>query len=635
MSEPKWRLRLRLRLYGVTLIVALLYLLIGRLSSPGRDWVEVDLWLSAAAVLMFGLAGVEAYFVIQRWQERYRELQAARARERELTDRLSEQRRQILNQISLALLDQLNLRRLPRDVVEKMALLFECDVVGVWLASRDDPGFWVPRGVCGLSESAARELGAIGQGSPAFEKVLQQARQLAVTDFGRDTAPAMAAFCEREGLVAAVLTPVQCRDRVVGVIGAFYRQPREVSASLAAEMQTVANLITGVVQAEELCRSVAESQKIDSFANVATGIAHDFNNVLAAALACVSHVKQHTDPGSPSFRHLVAAESSIYRGAALSQQLLSFARRGRTAPKVLDPNKVIESTLNLLQPSFEKHFHIERRLAPAVHPVEINDTELEQVVLNICLNAREAMPQGGTLTVSTRNLRLDAAAPERAKLALPDGDYVVLAFRDTGHGMSEEVRRRVFEPFFTTKQPADGKGLGLTLVQNIVQNAGGDVTVESAPGRGALFEVFLPASAKPSATPGPSPSGETRGRGEHILLVEDEEVIREMTRLALESQGYTVTTASDGATALALYQQHWKQIDLVIADMVMPRLSGMELLSRMKEINPRVRVIVSSGFSRELEGQQMLQHGCLGYLQKPYDPQLLQRLVRSVLDSVP
>jgi len=633
VAEVK-RWRIRARFYGLTLIVALSYLLIGRLSSENERWVQVDLPLSASAVLVVGLAGVEAFFAIQRLQRRYHDLQAARAREIQLSEQLSEQSRNILNQISRTLLDKLNLKQLPPDVVEKIAILFETDVVAIWLSERSAPELFIPRGVSGLPDTVAKELGAIGHASPCFEKVLQHSGQLIVADFRRDTAPPLAAFCEREGLANAVFTPIVCREAIVGIVGAFYRQKRAIPAPLAAEMQTVANLVASAVQAEELYRNAAESQKIDSLGNLATGIAHDFNNILAATLSCVSYVKQHTDPSSPSHRYLAAAEASIHRGAALSKQLLSFAHREGPPTTVLNPNSAIETTLNLLERSFEKNLRVQRRLAPDLRPVEINDAQLQQVVLNICLNARDAMPHGGTLTISSRNLRLDDGAPERARLSLPDGEYVVLGFRDTGLGMDEAVRQRVFEPFFSTKKQGEGSGLGLSLVQNIIQNAGGDITVDSTPSHGALFEVFLPASAKPLPAASAAPVSETRdGGGERILLAEDEEVIREMTQLALESHGYTVTAASDGVTALALYQQHWKEIDLVIADMVMPRLSGMDLLARMKEINPNVRVIVSSGFSRELEGQHMLQYGCLGYLQKPYDTQALQRLVRSVLDS--
>lgn len=632
-NEGRLRWRLRLRLYGLALIVALVYLLMGRLISQQRSWVEVDLWTSTGVVLMLGVASVEAYFIIQRLQQRYRELAAARAREIELAERLSEQQRQILNQIARALLDRLNVHQLAPDVLEKMALLFETDVLGVWLCDRQPPYLLTPCGFSGLSPATAKELGAIGRGSPCFEKALQPPRQLVVTDFRRDSAPPLAAFCEREGLTQAVFTPVLSRDGAIGVLAVFYRKNRAIPSPLASNMETVAHLLASAVQAEELCHAVAESQKIDSLPNLAGGIAHDFNNVLAATLACVSYIKQHIPAQSDLHRYLAVAEANIHRGAALSKQLLAFGQLEASRLSVVNPNSIIENALNFLERSFDTRFRIQRRLTPDLHPVEINESQLDQLVLNICLNAREAMPHGGTLTVSTRNLRLDSAAPERAVTRLPDGDYVLLSFRDTGVGMDEAVRQRMFEPFFTTK-PGQGRGLGLALVQNIVQRAGGDIRVESAPGQGTLFEVFLPASSKPlapAATPSQTPA--PRGNGEHILLAEEEEVIREMTQLALESRGYKVTTAADGATALALYLQHGKEFDLVIADLVMPRLSGAELLARLKEVNPNVRVIISSGFSRDLEGQRVLQQGCLGYLQKPYDPQTLHELVRSVLDA--
>ena len=398
-------------------------------------------------------------------------------------------------------------------------------------------------------------------------------------------------------------------------------------------MQTVANLIASAVQAEELYRNVVQSQKIDSIGNLATGIAHDFNNILAATLSCVNYVKQRTDPADPSHRYLAAAESSIHRGAALSKQLLSFVHREGPPSVVLNPNDVIQSTLGLLERSLEKNLRIQRRFAPDLRLVEINASQLERVILNICLNARDAMPYGGTLTVSTRNVPLSAAVHERARLVLPDCDYVALSFRDTGHGMDEATRQRIFEPFFTTKPDGHASGLGLALVQNIVRNVGGDVLVDSTPGQGALFEVFLPVTSKSLPALGAAQPREARGGQERILLAEDEDVIREMTQLALSSRGYTVLSAADGSSALALYQQHWREIDLVIADMVMPGLSGIDLLTRMKEINPDVRVIVSSGYSREMEGRHMLQYGCLGYLQKPYDTQALHQIVRSVLDS--
>ena len=268
-----------------------------------------------------------------------------------------------------------------------------------------------------------------------------------------------------------------------------------------------------------------------------------------------------------------------------------------------------------------------------LRPIEVDPSQLEQVILNLAVNARDAMPEGGMFTITTRNARLDTTDPFRPKLSLPDGDYVALGFRDTGTGMDGLTLARILEPFFTTKRPGKGTGLGLSLVLSIIKGFGGETHVESKSGEGTLFEIFLPASDKAlSAAPVTAPAVACGGH-EGILLAEDEEVIRGMAQIGLESKGYRVFAAADGAAAISIYREHWREIDIVIADMVMPRMSGPELFAQVKEVNPGVRVIVSSGYSHDQEGQRMLRHGCLGYLQKPYNIESLNQLVRSVLDS--
>jgi CheY-like chemotaxis protein len=317
----------------------------------------------------------------------------------------------------------------------------------------------------------------------------------------------------------------------------------------------------------------------------------------------------------------------------LTKQLLAFARREGPRLSVVNANECIEQTLKMLDRSFEKTILIQRQFAKDLKPVEADASQLEQVILNIAVNARDAMGESGIFTITTRNARLDIADPYRPDLTLADGQYVVLGFRDTGSGMDAGTLNRIFEPFFTTKRVGKGTGLGLSLVQSIVKTFRGEIRVESALGKGTLFEVYLPATDKPLPATKPTTATAVRGGKECLLLAEDEEVIREMAQLSLESKGYKVIAASDGASALARYRESWHEIDLVIADMVMPRMNGPELFARMKEINPNVRVIVSSGYSHDQEGQRMLKHGCLGFIQKPYNPEALNQLVRSVLDS--
>jgi signal transduction histidine kinase len=613
----------------MALVITLSYMLIGRLNNDSDSWVQVSLPLSSASLLLVSLAAAETYLHVQRTQRNHEELEATRSRELELSQRLAYQRQSTLNQISRALIDKLDVAQMSPEVLEKIAQLFEADVVAAWITEKNSQAHFVLKGAFGFTAHNVEQLEAIEWSFPAFE----QARQLILNNPAQTGPASLVGVCEREHIVCAALNPVVRRNELVGLIGIFYRNPRDISPSLAAEMLTVANIIASAVQAEELYRDLVQVQKIESIGALTSGIAHDFNNVLAAILACASYVKLQTDPASPIYRYLEATEASAHRGAALTKQLLAFARRDIPHLAVVNANDCIEQTLKMLERSFDKSILIQRQLARNLHCIEVDPSQLEQVFLNIAVNARDVMSEGGMFTITTRNIHLEATDPFRPALSLPDGDYVVLRFRDTGSGMDTATLSHIFEPFFTTKRPGKGTGLGLSLVLSIVKGFGGEIRVESQPAMGTLFEIFLPATKKALTAVPASPPAIARGGKECILLAEDEEVIREMAQIGLESKGYKVFGAPDGASALSMYRERQKDIDLVIADMVMPRMSGSELFAHMKDINPAVRVIVSSGYSHDQEGQRMLRHGCLGYLQKPYNIESLNHLVRSVLDS--
>lgn len=623
----------RARLYGMALVITLSYMLMGRLNNDSDAWVQVSLPLSSASLLLLSLAGAEMFLYAQRVQRNHDELQLTRAREIEISQRLAFQRQSTLNQISRALIDKLDIAQISQEVLEEIARLFEADAVAAWVTEQNGkPGFAL-KGAFGFTAHSFEQLAAADWSFPEFAQTENDPQQLLVNHVTPQTLPVLADLCARERLVSAALNPVVRRKELVGLIGVFYRSPREFSQSLAAEMQTVANIVASAMQAEELYRELAQAQKIESIGALASGIAHDFNNVLAAILACASYVKQQTDRSSPTYRYLEATEASAHRGAALTKQLLAFARRDGPHLVVTNANDYIEQMLKMLDRSFDKSILVQRQFARDLHSIEVDPSQLEQVFLNIAVNARDAMPEGGIFTISTRNVRLDATDPFRPTLSLPDGDYVALGFRDTGCGIEPATLSRMFEPFFTTKRPGKGTGLGLSMVLSIVKGFQGEIRVESHPGQGTLFEILLPASKKTlTAAPIQTPTV-VRGGHECILIAEDEEVIREMAQLGLESKGYKVLSAPDGARALSTYREHQEEIDLVVADMVMPQISGPELFARIKEINPGVRVIVSSGYSHDQEGERMLRHGCLGYLQKPYHIESLNQLVRNVLDS--
>jgi signal transduction histidine kinase len=502
------------------------------------------------------LAAAETYLYVQRVQRNHEEFQAVRAREVELSQRLAFQRQSTLNQISRALIDKLDVAQISLEVLEKIAQMFEADGIAAWVTEKNGQTHFILKGSFGFRPHGFEQLEANDFPFSAPESPSKDLRPLVFNDMARETPYSLANVCGRERFVCAVLNPVVRRNEIVGLIGVFYRNPREISQSLAAEIQTVANVIAGAIQAEELYRDLVQAQKVESIGALTSGIAHDFNNVLAAILACASYVKQQTDPTSPTYRYLEATEASAHRGAALTKQLLAFARREGPHLAVINPNECIEQTLKMLDRSFDKAILIQRQFADNVHPIEVDISQIEQVFLNIAVNARDAMPEGGIFTITTRNIHLDAADPFRPAISLPDGDYVLLAFRDTGCGMDTGTLSRIFEPFFTTKRPGKGTGLGLSMVLSIVKSFGGELRVDSQVGQGTSFEIFLPSShKKPTETPAPLET-EARGGHECILLAEDEDVIREMAQIGLEAKGYRVLSAADGAAALSAYRDH-------------------------------------------------------------------------------
>jgi signal transduction histidine kinase/ActR/RegA family two-component response regulator len=622
---------LRVRLYAIALALTVCYLAIGYLSNPNRTWAEVYLPLSAASILVFGLAAAETYLYILRLEGQHEELKAGQVSEQELSQRVAAQRQSLLNEISRALIDKLDFSQLAPKALAKVGELFEADVVAAWQVDRGVSGNFILKGAFRVDTPKLEQLRQQRWTFPEFGQAPGAVRQIVVENVSQKLMPSLAQFWEDEKVVTAVLSPIVRRSELVGVLGVFYRRRLVIAPRLAAEMQCVANIMAGAIQAEELYLDLVQVQKIDSIGSLASGIAHDLNNMLAAILACANYVKQQTDPSHATYRYLEAIESSSHRGAALTKQLLSFARRERRKLTVLDPNEYIEQTLKIVERSFDKTILIQRQFAKDLRPIEADVSQLEQVVLNIALNARDAMPMGGMFTISTRNVLLNSKIPHRPDVLVPDGEYVVLGFRDTGSGMDAKTKKHAFDPFFTTKPKSIG--LGLSVARNVVKSFGGAIRMESEQGKGALLEVFLPVTSKPLPKVEDLSKAVARGGRECILLVEDEEIIREMAQMALEAKGYTVLAAADGAAALSIYRDQWQGIDLVVADMVMPRISGPELVARMKEVNQNVRVVVSSGYSPDLEGQRMLQHGCLGYLQKPYNTEDLCKIIRSVLDS--
>ncbi len=396
----------------------------------------------------------------------------------------------------------------------------------------------------------------------------------------------------------------------------------------------VATDITERKQAEEKLEEREEQlrqvQKMRAIGQLAGGLAHDFNNLLTVVLG---NVQPLLDALAPGERWRAEAEQILYaaeRAAALTRQLLAFSRRQLLTPAVLDVNQVVTETEQMLRRLIGERIELETQLDPDLGRVRADRSQIEQVLINLTVNARDAMPHGGRLRFETANEEVGA---ERAAttLGVAPGAYVRLSAADTGCGMDAETRARAFEPFFTTKE--QGTGLGLATVYGIVEGGGGGALLVSEPGRGTRVDIYLPrVEAEVARAPAVEPAGAPRG-SETVLLVEDEPAIRSLLRNVLQSFGYTVLEAADGEAALAVGAEHRGGIDLLLTDVVMPRTSGRQLAEELTAADPRPRVLFMSGYPEEiLEHGEALEPGAQ-FIAKPFTPLELIRKVRAVLDG--
>jgi signal transduction histidine kinase len=377
------------------------------------------------------------------------------------------------------------------------------------------------------------------------------------------------------------------------------------------------------------------SQKMEAIGRLAGGIAHDFNNILTAIGGYSDLLLADLPPDDARRGDVEEIHRATARAAALTQQLLAFSRRQVLQPKIVDLNALVSDIEKMLRRLIGEDILFAIVLHPRLGNVRADPGQIEQVIVNLAVNARDAMPNGGRLTIETRNVELDESYAIDHPTVIP-GRYVLLAVSDTGIGMDDETKARIFEPFFTTKERGKGAGLGLATVYGIVQQTGGHIWPYSEAGKGTTMRVYLPRvdqPADPIARPGDAAPGALRG-SETILLVEDEAPVRSVTRQLLERNGYTVREAADGPAALALLDGEAgpEQVDLLLTDVIMPGMSGRELADQLLVRHPQLRVLFMSGYT----GDAVVRHGMLqpglAYLEKPFRPPTLLRKVREVLD---
>jgi len=443
------------------------------------------------------------------------------------------------------------------------------------------------------------------------------------------------------GLHGAFGFPIRIAGEIEGVIEFFSRQVREPDGELLKMVADVGLKIGQFgerTRAEEALRQteaqLRQAQKMEAVGRLAGGVAHDFNNLLTVIRGYSELILCRLQPGDPSHREMEEVKKAADRAAGLTSQLLAFSRRQFVSAKVVDLNAVVMNMDGMLRRLLgEDIIELCADLDQDLGSIKADPGQIEQVIMNLAVNARDAMPTGGRLTIETRNVTV-GKGPQRDTVMLDEGAYVMLAVRDTGHGMTEETQSHLFEPFFTTKEKGKGTGLGLSTVYGIVKQSGGTIGVESKLGRGTTFKIFFPRvdeTASGATVPGAS-AVRAHGR-ETILLVEDEPAVRGLVHEALRLNGYNVLVARHGIEALLTGAKHMGPIHLLLTDVVMPQMSGPEVAEKLTAVRPEIKVLYMSGYpDHPVFSQSGVKRGT-AFLQKPFTPNVLTQKVREVLDG--
>ncbi|MCP4714293.1 MAG: PAS domain S-box protein [Deltaproteobacteria bacterium] len=391
------------------------------------------------------------------------------------------------------------------------------------------------------------------------------------------------------------------------------------------------SILRDITERRLLQQQLFQAQKMESIGTLAGGIAHDFNNILSGILGYAQFMKNKIEASTHMYRCVDTIEKGALRAAELTSQLLTFARKGKYIIKPININILIDETLKIISRTFDRAIKIDTSLSDELPAVTADAGQIQQVLLNLFVNARDAMPAGGRLCISTATEMIKVNNPDNSS-APPQRPFVTLSITDTGHGMEPDTIKRIFDPFFTTKAQDKGTGLGLSMAYKILENHNGFITVDSTPNSGTTFKVYLPISDKPVEKPEPNAKRTNLRGSECILIIDDIQEVLDVTDDILSEFGYHVLQAKSGAAAIDHFCTQSNKISAVILDIIMPDIGGLETFLKLKAIDPQVRVLISSGLNNEHFARELMQLGALGYLSKPFQTDALLEKLRDVID---
>jgi two-component system cell cycle sensor histidine kinase/response regulator CckA len=564
------------------------------IGAPSLDWLGVPLKVGNNS---FGVLAVQSYSGNVRFGDK----------EKEILQFVSQQ-------LASAIEYKRNEEALRRSEARYRSLV-QSAVYGIYRSSLEGRFFDVnPALISMLGYDSAEEVLALDPKLDVFVDASEQMRVMAEFRRGARLDNVEVRWKRKDGSAITV----RLSGRVVN-------NPEETA-------EVVEIIAEDITERRVLENQFRQAQKMEAVGRLAGGVAHDFNNLLMVISGYAEVLLEHTRKNDPLYTKIEAIHQATDRATTLTRQLLAFSRKQLLELKVVDLNLIVEDIKRLLRPLIGENIELQTQLAPDLGRTRADAGQIEQVLMNLVVNSKDAMPNGGKIIIQSANARLNHEDVRREYSYIHPGLYVVLSVTDTGEGMDKETQLRIFEPFFTTKEKGKGTGLGLSTVYGIIKQSGGYVLVQSEPGQGTTFRIYLPRvedALEPVGTLGTSSS--QNGGSETVLLVEDEESVRQLVRETLESKGYKVLEADNGEAALRIVSNYSDKIDMLITDVVMPGMSGRELSARLCASRPQTKVLYLSGYTEDAIGHEGVVDPDTAFLQKPFTLQMLSRKVREVL----